>query len=231
MGDKSLRFEDDNLDDSSDHDQSNVLEIISQNPVPVILSLVGLIFIGLGIIFSKQLFTRTDGIEVLETTSGGENELFVVEVGGAVESPGVYEMNRDSRVEEALKMAGGLTHDADTEWIEKVLNRAAKVKDGQKIYIPKIGESSSSGEQSNVLSANNSGGDQSVSSGNSAENQKLVNINDSSASELESLWGIGPVYAQNIIEHRPYSSVEELLDNGILKTNVYERNKDLMTVY
>jgi competence protein ComEA len=80
------------------------------------------------------------------------------------------------------------------------------------------------------LSASNSGVDQSVSSTFKAENGELININTASASELESLWGIGPVYAQNIIEHRPYSKVEELLEKKVLKENVYERNKSLLTV-
>ena len=60
---------------------------------------------------------------------------------------------------------------------------------------------------------------------------KPVNINSASQSELEGLWGIGPVYAQNIIEHRPYSKVEELIEKKILKTNVYDRNKETLTVY
>ena len=37
--------------------------------------------------------------------------------------------------------------------------------------------------------------------------------------------------AQNIIEQRPYSSVEELLSRKILKNNVYERNKNVLSVY
>src|SRR3989344_1087747 len=59
----------------------------------------------------------------------------------------------------------------------------------------------------------------------------LININTASQSELESLWGIGPVYAQNIIEQRPYSSVEELLTKKIIKQNVYDRVKDQISVY
>jgi len=63
---------------------------------------------------------------------------------------------------------------------------------------------------------------------NTSEN---ININTASQNQLESLWGIGPVTAQNIIEQRPYSTVEELLNKKILKTNVYETNKDKLSVY
>lgn len=59
----------------------------------------------------------------------------------------------------------------------------------------------------------------------------MININTASQSELESLRGIGPVTGKNIIDHRPYSDVSELLSRGVLKKNVYEDNKDKMTVY
>ncbi|EKD47123.1 MAG: helix-hairpin-helix DNA-binding motif-containing protein, partial [uncultured bacterium] len=60
---------------------------------------------------------------------------------------------------------------------------------------------------------------------------KLININAASQSELETLWGIGPVTAQNIIEQRPYSSVEELLSKKIIKQNVYDKIKDQIAVW
>jgi len=49
---------------------------------------------------------------------------------------------------------------------------------------------------------------------NTSEN---ININTASQNQLESLWGIGPVTAQNIIEQRPYSTVEELLNKKIFE--------------
>ena len=59
----------------------------------------------------------------------------------------------------------------------------------------------------------------------------LIDINTASQEELESLWGIGPVYAQNIIEQRPYSNVEELLTKKVIRSDIYEKNKDKLTVY
>ena len=59
----------------------------------------------------------------------------------------------------------------------------------------------------------------------------MVNINTATLKELDTLPGIGPVYGQNIIEHRPYSTVEELLSKAVLKKNVYEKIKDKVSVY
>jgi competence protein ComEA len=194
----------------------------------IIIALTGAILIGFGLlVFKNAADVDKSGVEVLETSTGAQDESLevVVEIAGAVERPGVYKLSNDSRIEDVLIKAGGINADADRNWMERSLNRAAKIVDGQKIYIPRYDE------QSTVLSANNSGGYQTGSSNFSGQNSGLINVNTASQKELESLWGIGPVYAQNIIEHRPYSSVEELLEKGIIKTNVYERNKDLLTVY
>jgi len=187
----------------------------------------GLIFIGVGVFYWKNGNSFSSSkFEILESNSSpAQNVQIVIEIAGAIEKPGVYKFNEGARVDEALIVSGGLTAEADREWFEKTINRAAKLIDGQKIYIPK------NNEQSDVLSAKNAGGDQTVSSGNTAENGKTVNINTAGASDLDKLPGIGPVYAQSIIDHRPYSTVEELLSKGALKKSVYEKIKDLVVIY
>ena len=131
-------------------------------------------------------------------------------------------MPQGARVEDALVLAGGVSVDADRDWMEKVLNRASKLTDGQKIFIPK---------QSEVLSAKNDEDIKTYQSQNTNQGSGLININTASKEELESLWGIGPVYAQNIIEQRHYSNVEELLTKKVIRSDIYERNKDKLTVY
>lgn len=202
-------------------------DFLQQNRIPIVVGLVGLIFVGLGIFFIKDNKFSSTKVEVIENTDGslGEKKELIVEVSGAVENPGVYKLKSGDRVEDALIAAGGISAGADRVWMEKMVNRAAKITDGQKIYII------STDEQSDVLSAKNSEGDQSGSSNITASGERSVNINSASQKELEELWGIGPVTAQNIIEQRPYSNVEELLQKKILKSNVYERNLDYLTVY
>jgi len=112
--------------------------------------------------------------------------------------------------------------------LDKVVNRAAKLADGQKIFIPKAGESDwqTAGE-----SAKNLEGSKVYQNVQGSNTSKLVNINTASLQELDSLPGIGPVYGQSIIDHRPYSKVEELVTKGAVKQSVYEKIKDLVTVY
>lgn len=127
-----------------------------------------------------------------------------VDVDGAVARPGVYRLKDGARVSQAIDAAGGLTAEADVTG----LNRASKITDGQKIYVPTVGEqqaaAASSGADSGAVAASGAGS----SSG-------LVNINTASAAELQTLSGIGPSMAQSIIDERskngPFASVDDLM--------------------
>ncbi|RJR28679.1 hypothetical protein C4564_04610 [Candidatus Microgenomates bacterium] len=205
----------------------DALDIVYRFRVQMVALLIGLLCVGASVILLTGTSNSPPGIEIVEEKSdnAGQKKALVVEVAGSVNSPGVYKLEEGKRVEDALAMAGGVSSGASQEYLDKIINRAAHLIDGQKIYIP------SQDEQSEVLSATNVAGDKTISSGVSGVLEDKVNVNMSSKGELEELWGIGPVTAQNIIDHRPYSTVGELLEKGILKQNVYERNKDILSVY
>ena len=193
------------------------------NSSTLLYSLLGLILVGFGVLsFKTNIFSTGDKVEVLETTKSGpeSSQDLIVEISGSVEKPAVYKLPTNSRVDDLLIVSGGLSINADRDWVNKNVNRAAKLSDGQKIYIY---------SQSEVQSAKNSGGikpDQVVLG---ADNGGLVNINTSDQKGLESLVGIGPVYAQNIIEHRPYSNLEELVSKGAISQKVFEKIKNDIT--
>ena len=194
---------------------------------PLLILLVGLILAASGLFFSKSgVLSPSTKVEVLTaTTSGQVSGEVTVEISGEVVTPGVYKLPGRSRVEDVLIMSGGFSAKADRSWTDKYLNRAAKLSDGQKIYIPSVNE------HSDVLSAKNAVGDQTVSSTFPSDSTTRININTASLGDLDTLPGIGPVYGQSIIEHRPYSTVEELLSKGALKASVYQKVKDSVTVY
>ena len=189
--------------------------------LPLLIGLLGAVLVGVGFLFFILDRPQEDKIEIISSTESQiEQEAIFGDIEGAVQKPGVYELSFGARVEDLLIAAGGLSAEADREWVEKTLNRAQKLTDGVKIYIPKKGE-----EVKGVT--------RSVSSGQAVveEQSNLVNINTASQSELEALWGIGPATAQKIITNRPYQSVEELLTKKILKSNVYQRISNQLTVY
>jgi len=188
----------------------------------LLLLLLGAIFVIAGILIEKGDILQQPQVEIIEVDGMKGSGTIVVEVSGSVNNPGVYHLENGARIIDALSEAGDLTGDADSDWVDKYLNKAAPAIDGQKIYIP---------SQSETESDSNTGGGGTGDMLGATSNEGLVNINTATQSELESLWGIGPVTAQSIIEQRNYSSVEELLSKNILKQNVYDRNKDLLTIY
>lgn len=140
---------------------------------------------------------------------------------GAVKRPGVYEIKEGQRLFEALKLAGGPMAKADLG----ALNLAERVADGQKIYVPRIGEASQAG---GAGGAGGPGG--SISSGGPAGGGGLggglggggagggpggvINLNTATVQQFDGLPGIGPVIAQRIADYRqangPFKSVQDL---------------------
>lgn len=192
-----------------------------------LLILVGLILVSGGYIFFKKSFDISPTkVEILSSSGESlDNLTITAEIAGAVINPGVYKLPGNSRIDDLLIVGGGYSANADRVWAEKYLNRAAKLTDGQKIYIPIVGEHSDS------ATAKNGGGYQTMSSNFSSDSNQLININTASLSELDTLSGIGPVYAQKIIDHRPYSKPEDLVENSVMTQTLYEKIKDQVTVY
>lgn len=189
----------------------------------IIFLLTGLILIGFGVLaYKTDIFSSGDKVEVLSSTTESQGEVLeiVVEISGAIEKPGVYKMKNGDRVDDLLIVSGGLSVDADRDWVTKNVNRASKLTDGQKLYIY---------SQSEIESAKASGGiklDQGVLRAETTNSSGFISINTSSQSELEKLKGIGPVYATNIIEHRPYSDVQELVSKGAISQKILDKIKN-----
>lgn len=114
----------------------------------------------------------------------------VVDVAGAVVHPGVYKVPAAARVTDAVTAAGGPAPDADLDQV----NLAAKVSDGDRVYVPRHGE-----VVPPVVSTPPTG---------------PVNINTATLDQLDTLPGVGPSLAQAILDYRNqhgrFASVDEL---------------------
>jgi competence protein ComEA len=121
----------------------------------------------------------------------------VVQAAGAIAEPGVYTVPGSARVNDLIAAAGGLAPDADPDQVEL----AAPLTDGERVYVPRRGESPP------PVSGSSSGG---------SSTRGPVDLNRASAADLEALPGIGPALAQAIIDHRsqhgPFRSVDDLAD-------------------
>ena len=142
----------------------------------------------------------------------------VVHVSGAVESPGVYQLPIGSRIDDAIKTAGGALPDADLNR----LNLAARVADGQQVVVPRRLA------QVSPAPVAGSGPAAAVSSPTTGR----VNVNTASIPELDALPGVGPVTAQRIVayreQHGPFARVEQLREAKLVNTPTFEKIKDLV---
>lgn len=200
--------------------------------VPVILGIFSIVCIGLSITLFIKSYQSSDPItfssdsqkgEVIgEATSSAATSAIAVDIEGAVMKPGVYHLPPGSRVEDAIAASGGFSKKADVDAVAKALNRAAKLSDGAKLYIPSLGESAS---------GTGSGMDTSGTAGQSGLIAgRAVNINRALQSELEALTGIGPVTAGKMIAGRPYTRLEELVEKKALSPSLFAKLKDQLTL-
>lgn len=185
--------------------------------VAVVCGLIGLGLVGYGV--WEQIKPREVRVEVIaekknEGVEEGVKGEIIVDVAGEVEKPGVYKLPTNSRIGDALVIAGGLSASADRGWVAESLNLAEKVQDGGKIYIPSrdLGENKREGQSTRM-------------------SVERVNINSASSGELETLPGIGVARAQAIVTNRPYGKTEELISKAKIPESVYEKIRDRLSVY
>jgi competence protein ComEA len=139
---------------------------------------------------------------------------------GEVRNPGVYEIENGARIIDLLKIAGGQTENSCLE----IINLAQMVIDGQRIYIPSREEISDSDSLFFTEDPEDYG----------FSDNRPVNINTANSKELESLPGIGPVIANNIIEYRSrngsFKKKEELKNVTGIGEKKYEEIEKLVSI-
>lgn len=141
---------------------------------------------------------------------------------GAIQHPGVYTLDSQARVYQLLQKAGGSLPSANLA----ALNLAAKLSDGQEIYVLRVGETPVASISSTASPASTTD----VTTPPAAVTQ--VNINTASADELEQQLSVSSKTAQTIIDYRlqhgPFTSVDTLAQ--IVSATIYKKIKDKVTV-
>jgi len=145
---------------------------------------------------------------------GGE---IVVDVSGAVAQPGVYRLQGMARVSDAIERAGGPAPEADLT----SLNLAARLDDGDKLVVPSRSDNPQSAEKAPPAGAF----------------ARRISLNQATSEQLQSLPGIGPVYADRIVayrekkfreEGRGFQSADELLNVPGIGSKRFAAIRDLI---
>lgn len=147
--------------------------------------------VGLGILRGQASPTASVPLTDPEATTGPAGELYV-HVLGSVARPGIYVLDLDARLVDALAAAGGTTDDADLA----AVNLARLLEDGEQIVVPTVGAAADA-------------------PGAAPPGDDRVDLNTADQAALETLPRIGPALAERIIawrdENGRFASVDDLL--------------------
>ena len=180
------------------------------------------LMIGAGIILtacddSKEIMINEETIEESHEYTENKNHIYVY-LSGEVESPGVYNLENEARLYQAIELAGGMTKNAQKEY----LNLAETVYDGQQIHILSKKEYKKSQEQDTDIVQNTD------------SDNALININTATPEELQSLSGVGETRAKAIIEYREkngkFQTIEDIKNVSGIGDSTFENIQNDITV-
>ncbi|MGE7841192.1 helix-hairpin-helix domain-containing protein [Lysinibacillus sp. NPDC093712] len=173
----------------------------------------------------EELIETIQSTEQLAVTEPAEEAVLqqvFIDIKGAVLHPGVYELNSEQRIIDAIQLAGGYSEDADT----RLINHAQKLQDEMVIYIPVKGE-----QLDEVMASFDNA---TFAAGGQTSTNNKVNVNKADNTELTTLAGIGPSKAQSIIAYREengrFQTIEDIKKVTGIGEKTFEMLKDSITV-
>lgn len=165
--------------------------------------------------------------------NGNSNEIdrIIIDIKGEVVYPGVYEIDNNTRIIDAINMAGGLTLDADTSGI----NLSSKIRDEDVIIIYSNNKDSEYYKDKKIDNKNDnfSVEDDGDNKNNDKDEIVLIDINTATSEELCSLPGIGEVKAKKIIEYRKksrFNTIEDIMNVSSIGEKLFESIKAYIKV-
>jgi competence protein ComEA len=145
-----------------------------------------------------------------------------VYITGAVNNPDVYELPAGSIVADAVRAAG----DFDDEAARELINLALPLSDGMQVHVPALVDDASQPVQQPATPPVISSAPQPAGT--------MVNINTADANELDTLPGVGPATAKNIVDYRqangPFARIEQIMDVSGIGPAKFEQMKEMITV-
>lgn len=223
------------------------MKIIRKIIYPLTIILFVFIFIGIIVIKNNLNKNKYNEIEITNDIIKEENNekeiskiesiKYNIDIKGAVKKPGVYQLDSNLTVNDAINVAGGLTNEADTS----IINLAKKITDEMVIIVYTKEEVKKSNIVDTVIKVvekecicpniENDGclNNEITDNITNKEESSLVNINTASIEELQTLSGIGESKAKKIIEYREkngnFKNIEDIKNIEGIGESLYETIK------
>lgn len=188
--------------------------------------------------FDKKINNKTqETLTKKEENKNGNLDYVIVDIKGEVNTPGVYELIKGSRVIDVINEAQGLTNNANTRYIN--LSKILEDGDAIVIYSNSEIEQASKEEKIEVTTpcvcedVNSACIENNIKNDNNESNGK-ININTASLEELTSLSGIGESKAKSIIKYREengnFKTIEDITKVSGISENLFAKIKENITV-
>lgn len=201
----------------------------------IILSIIA-ILVAIGIIYFINNKNQTNNIELDENIlvsnqntkqmSQDTEKIVIVHITGSVKNPGIVKLKEESRIEDAIEAAGGLTENADISNV----NLAYVLDDGTKIKIPNLDDEDIGDED--VVSKDS--GEGIIQEDEKTTNTNIVNINKATENELSTLPGIGNSLATRIVEYRKqngnFKTIEDIKNVSGIGESKFANIKDFISI-
>lgn len=210
------------VDDVLDIDQHSPKAVRPHIKVKVAVGaalIAGIVVVALSVFGSTLASTSTSVDVPAELTASPQNQItnndyefgsVLIHVVGEVNSPGIYELEAESRVIDAVMAAGGLTNLS----AECGVNLARVVKDGEQLNIPSL--------------------EAGCSQSGSPSQTSVISLNQASVEQFDSLPGIGPTLAARIIQwretHGGFGSIDQLNEVSGIGDKLFAGVKDLVSL-
>lgn len=173
--------------------------------------------------FSKNKSNNTPSTTGVNSPS--KQNTVTIDIAGAVKHSGVYTLKNGARLNDLLKVCGGLTDKAET----RAINRAALLKDQDQIYVPQIGEKIENKPVTSNTPTNSTSTTDSTSS-----NSEQVHLNSATVEDLQKLNGVGQKKAEQIIAYRDqnggFKQIEDLTKVTGIGEKTFEKLKDQLAL-
>jgi len=209
-----------------------------------------IIFILVIILIMTGIFSKKNNVIAEEKTGIDEvkNEIIVeeiqeklkIDIKGEVVNPGVYELNINDRVIDAINLAGGLKENSDTSYInlsKKLIDEMViivyskeeieKMKNNEPVIVYVEKECICPSIENDACIVENK-------QNNEQNTESKININTANLEELQLLDGIGEGKAKTIIEYREehgdFKNIEEIMNVSGIGEAAYSKIKDSITI-